>query len=104
MHQDSASVHYNLGVFYETGTGVTKDLGKAVMHYKAAADMGHPKATYNLGVLYLNGHGSADIGQSMLKKGLKEADAAKDPNAAFYLNLCRERGTYQVEDKNEKVQ
>ena len=126
----SASAHYNLGVLYETGMYFTKDLEKAVMHYKAAADMGHPKATYNLGVMYVKGHGSADIGLSLLKKAssmgvpqamtfvaykyleeghidkaaplLKEAVAANDPNAALYLKLCRERGADEVQDKEEK--
>lgn len=127
----SASAHYNLGIFYETGmSNFTKDLEKAAMHYKAAAHMGHPKATYNLGVMYVKGHSSADIGLSLLKKAssmgvpqamtfvaykyleeghidkaeplLKEAVAANDPNAALYLNLCRERGADEVQDKKEK--
>lgn len=116
----STRAHYNLGVCYETGRTVNKDLDKAVMHYRAAVRGGHPLATYNLGVLYLNGHGNANTGQSLLEKAsrlgvpqaktfvahkyleagnydeavplLKEAAAAKDPDALFYLGLCCERG------------
>lgn len=123
----SARAHYNLGVCYETGRTVSKDIEKAVMHYKAAVLGGHPQATYNLGVLYLNGHGNASTGQSLLEKAsslgvpqaktfiahryleegnyeeavplLKEAAAAKDPNALFYLGLCCERGLAVPKDR-----
>ncbi|KAH7970011.1 hypothetical protein HPB52_023900 [Rhipicephalus sanguineus] len=64
----STRAHYNLGVCYETGRTVNKDLDKAVMHYRAAVLGGHPLATYNLGVLYLNGYGNAKTGQSLLEK------------------------------------
>lgn len=116
----SARAHYNLGVCYERGRTVNKDLDKALMHYKAAVLKGHPLATYNLGVLYLNGHGNTSTGHSLLEKAsrlgvpqaktfvahkyleagnydeavplLKEAAAAKDAEALFYLGWCCERG------------
>lgn len=116
----SARAHYNLGVCYERGRTVNKDLDKALMHYKAAVLKGHPLATYNLGVLYLNGHGNTSTGHSLLEKAsrlgvpqaktfvahkyleagnydeavplLKEAAAAKDAEALFYLGWCCEKG------------
>lgn len=115
----SARAHYNLGVCYERGRTVNKDLDKALMHYKAAVLKGHPLATYNLGVLYLNGHGNTSTGHSLLEKAsrlgvpqaktfvahkyleagnydeavplLKEAAAAKDAEALFYLGWCCEK-------------
>ncbi|XP_077518664.1 uncharacterized protein LOC144128808 isoform X1 [Amblyomma americanum] len=125
----SARAYYNLGVCFETGKGVDRDLDKAVMHYKEASLRGHPQATYNLGVLYLNGYekGSTDSGRELLKKAsalgipqaktfiahghleegnyadalplLKEAAAAKDPDASFYLGLCCEKGLAVPQDQ-----
>lgn len=124
----SARAYYNLGVCYETGKGVDKDLDKAVVHYTEASLRGHPQATYNLGVLYLNGYGkgSTDSGRELLEKAsalgvpqaktfvayrhleegnfaaalplLKEAAAAKDPDALFYFGLCCERGLAVPQD------
>lgn len=120
----SARASYNLGVCYETGRGVDKDVEKAAKYYRQASLAGHPQATYNLGVLHLNGlgKGSTDpaAGLELLQKAsvlgvpqaktflafrhleegnlddalplLKEAAAAKDPEASFYLGLCCERG------------
>ncbi|XP_050039937.1 uncharacterized protein [Dermacentor andersoni] len=127
----SARAHYNLGVCYETGRSVNKDLDKAVMHYKAAVLGGHPLATYNLGVLYLKGHGNSNTGQSLLEKAsnlgvpqaktfvahkyleegnfdeavplLKEAAAAKDPDALFYLGVCCERGLAVPKDHTAAI-
>uniref|UniRef100_A0A1E1XLX5 Putative death ligand signal enhancer n=1 Tax=Amblyomma sculptum TaxID=1581419 RepID=A0A1E1XLX5_AMBSC len=125
----SARAYYNLGVCYETGKGVGRDLDKAVMHYKEASLRGHPQATYNLGVLYLNGYekGSTDSGRELLEKAsalgipqaktfvahrhleegnyadalplLKDAAAAKDPDALFYLGLCCEKGLAVPQDQ-----
>lgn len=50
--------HYNLGLCYELGKGVEKDIAKATKHYQYAADKGHPKAQYNLAILYLQGNGN----------------------------------------------
>lgn len=120
----SARASYNLGVCYETGRGVDKDIDKAVKYYRQASLAGHPQATYNLGVLHLNGLGKGGTdpatGLEFLEKAsvlgvpqaktflafrhleegnfdnalplLREAAAAKDPEASFYLGLCCERG------------
>jgi len=39
---------YNLGVRYQLGEGVPKDLGKAAELYKKAADQGNQRAIINL--------------------------------------------------------
>jgi TPR repeat protein len=39
---------YNLGVMYEKGISVEKDIEKAVYHYEKAAIGGHPWARHNL--------------------------------------------------------
>ena len=43
--------HFKLGLMYDTGEGVEKDLGKTFYHYEKAAIRGHPYARYNLAVV-----------------------------------------------------
>ena len=47
--------HYNLGVCYEHGRGVARDIHKAAEHYKEAAAGGHAQAAYNLACMLLQG-------------------------------------------------
>nr|XP_037276262.1 uncharacterized protein LOC119169251 [Rhipicephalus microplus] len=82
----SARAHYNLGVCYERGRTVNKDLDKALMHYKAAVLKGHPLATYNLGVLYLNGHGNTSTGHSLLEKASRLG--VPQVSAVLNVQLC----------------
>jgi TPR repeat protein len=44
----NANAHYKLGLMYEDGEGVEKDVEKAVYHLEKAAIGGHPYARYNL--------------------------------------------------------
>lgn len=48
---------FNLGVCYESGVGIGKDLRSAMECYRAAASLGHKKAMYNLGIFYIHGRG-----------------------------------------------
>ena len=50
---------YNLAVFYESGTVVTKSLYQAFEYYKKAADMGWTSAMYETGCCYRDGLGTA---------------------------------------------
>jgi len=52
-----AKAQYNLGVMYEKGKGVEKNLNKAKKWFQFAADQGLPKAQYNLGLMYGKGKG-----------------------------------------------
>jgi TPR repeat protein len=42
---------------YDTGQGVPQDYQEAERWYRLAAEQGHAKAQYNLGVMYTNGKG-----------------------------------------------
>ena len=55
----------NLGVFYNSGTGVAKDEAEAARWFRKAADAGIATAKSNLGAMYLDGHG--------VEKNAKEA-------------------------------
>jgi len=48
---------YNLGVMYEKGKGVEKNLKKAKKWFQFAAEQGLAKAQYNLGLMYAKGKG-----------------------------------------------
>ena len=55
--QGDANAQYNLGVFYEKGLGVTKDLTQAVAWYRKAAEQGNALAQNNLGTMHRDGSG-----------------------------------------------
>ncbi|XP_049955624.1 uncharacterized protein LOC126471470 [Schistocerca serialis cubense] len=48
---------FNMGICYEMGLGVEKDLTQAASCYRMAAEKGHPTAIYNLGVFHMYGLG-----------------------------------------------
>lgn len=48
---------FNLGVCYESGVGIEKNMKSAMECYRAAASLGHKKAMYNLGIFYVHGRG-----------------------------------------------
>jgi uncharacterized protein len=55
--QGHATAQYNLGLMYDTGYGVPKDLVEAVNWYRKAAEQGDAEAQYKLGVLFEGGQG-----------------------------------------------
>jgi len=54
-----AQAQYNLGVMYEKGKGVKKNLKKAKKWFQFAAEQGVVKAQYKLGLMYGKGKGVA---------------------------------------------
>lgn len=48
---------FNLGVCYESGVGIERNMRNAMECYRAAASLGHKKAMYNLGIFYIHGRG-----------------------------------------------
>lgn len=50
---------YDLGLMYQTGKGVDKNLAEARRLYTKAAEQGHTIAQRNLGFMYLKGEGGA---------------------------------------------
>ncbi|KAJ3211201.1 hypothetical protein HDU67_004724 [Dinochytrium kinnereticum] len=71
-----ASVHalFNLGVFYEHGWGVEKDLKKCIAMYREAATYGHVKAQFNYGVCLKKGRGTARNLEEAVRWYFKAAD------------------------------
>lgn len=85
-HQHAGAA-FNLGICYEQGYGMPKDMRMALECYQLAADQGHPQAMYNLGVFYAQGLAGLRASRSTAKKyfvaaaelGLEEAIAALGP-------------------------
>ncbi|MDP3847731.1 MAG: tetratricopeptide repeat protein [Pseudomonas sp.] len=59
LEKSDPRAQYSMGVLYENGFGVTKDLPLAAAWYLKAADQGDIDALNNLGALYQNGRGVA---------------------------------------------
>jgi TPR repeat protein len=55
--QGNANGQFNLGVMYEDGHGVPKDLAEAARLFGLAADQGNAAAENNLGDMYAKGKG-----------------------------------------------
>ena len=55
--QGVGEAQFYLGLMYDSGLGVKKDLVQAFEYYHAAATGGHPGAQHNLAVAYASGEG-----------------------------------------------
>ena len=64
-NQGDAQAQYELGLMYELGMGIEKDLNQAYVWYQKSADQDYAKAQYNLGIFYALAKGvNKDIEQS----------------------------------------
>jgi len=64
-HQGDSQAQYKLGLMYELGMGIDKDLNQAFAWYQKSADQEYAKAQYNLGIFYALSKGvEKDIEQS----------------------------------------
>nr|XP_033783627.1 death ligand signal enhancer [Geotrypetes seraphini] len=113
--QGYSKAQYNIGVCYEQGKGVAKDMEKAVQYYKLAASHGHSMALHHYARYLLHHKANANAEDTeqaltMLRQaaeaGLKEAQAYLgvlytkalhfDPQKAVkYLWLAAENGDSQ---------
>ena len=73
-----AKAQFNLGVMYDNGQGVSKDLAKAIQWYQRAADNGDAKSQFNLGIMYGTGEGvqrNDTTAVQWFQKAAKQGDA-----------------------------
>lgn len=73
---------FNLGVCYELGIGIDKNMKNAMECYRASAALGHKKAMYNLGIFYVHGRGG-------LKKNREAARACFETAAKMGLRQAK---------------
>ena len=69
------------------GQGVPKDLSQATKLFRMAANQGHAKAQYNLGLCYANGTGLAIDMVQAASWYLKAAEQGES-DAQFHLGVC----------------
>ena len=81
---ERAQKQNDLGLLYQNGQGVPKDLVKAAELYQKAADQGNAAARNNLGLLYQNGQG---VPKDLRKAAELYQKAANQGNAAAQNNL-----------------
>lgn len=75
--QLSTTRQFEIGLRYENGKGVEKNLKQAAKWYRRAAEQGHTKAQYNLASLYENGQGVKKNLQQAMKWYKKAAEQSK---------------------------
>ena len=51
-NQGDAKSQYGLGLMYELGLGIEKNLSQAFVWYQKSAEQNYAKAQYNLGIFY----------------------------------------------------
>lgn len=81
---------FNLGVCYELGVGLEKDMKSAMECYRAAASLGHKKAMFNLGVFYVHGRGGLKKNRDAARACFEAADKMGLRQAAKALSLPEE--------------
>ena len=92
----------NLGLCYEKGDGVEKDIAKAVYWYQKAADNGNSKAQQRIGWCYYKGKGvEKDIAKAMY--WWRKAAEAGDSDAQFKLAICYYNGEGVEQDFSKAV-
>lgn len=78
---------FNLGICYEKGMGIEKNLKSAMQCYRAAANLGHKKSMYNLGVFYAQGLGGLKKNRVAARECFKTASQMGLIDAKIALGL-----------------
>lgn len=77
---------FNLGMLYEDGLGVAKDIPRALAYYHRGADNGSRKAVFRLGIMYWLGTPDVPRNESEGRRYLTLAADDGDEEALRYLN------------------
>lgn len=89
---------YAMGVLYENGYGVTKDLKQAAGWYLKAAEQGNTDAQYNLGAMYEHGVGMP-VNYPEAARWYRPAAEQGDVDALSNLGVLYEGGKGVPQDK-----
>jgi len=76
---------FNLGLLYEDGLGVDKNIDRALAYYRRGADNGSAKAVFRLGIVYWLGTPDIPKNEAEGRRYLSIAAAGGDHEAARYL-------------------
>lgn len=91
-NRGNASDQYNLGLAFDSGRHVPKDLSKSVSWFQKAAELGHAEAQLALGIAYDFGKG---VEKNPKKAGYWYQRAANqgESQAQFVLGVCFAEGS-----------
>ncbi len=76
---------FNLGILYEDGLGVGRNIERAMAYYRRGALLGSPKAMFRAGVMYWLGAPGVATDRGEGRRYLSMAAAAGDSEAQRYL-------------------
>ncbi len=93
-----------VGVMYEKGIGVHKDLHKAVLYYRKAADQDFGEAQSKLGHMYLVGNEAIYKDVDQAKTWLTKAATKEVPQAEYTLGLLHADGDKIPQDLAKAAQ
>jgi hypothetical protein len=88
-----AEAQYNLGVMYDQGASVDRDLGKAASWYRKAAEQGFLDAQTNLGMMYYRGDGVASDSSEAARWLQLAADKGDVEAVALLEQIAGKRST-----------
>jgi uncharacterized protein len=91
---------FTLGLDYDVGRGVAKDLPRALGYYERAAIAGDTKAAYNAGQINLLGEGSIPANPAKAMRFLEISANARDGRALMTLGWIYETGFTGLQDIN----
>jgi uncharacterized protein len=96
----------NVGICYQTGQGVEKDIAKAHAFFAASAHHQYSIGQYNLGLCYLYGWGPDSSSKQDFKMAVQCFREAAEQGCAYAQNnlaLCLENGIGTLVDLNESI-
>lgn len=99
---ERARAYNRLGVFYQQGLGVTRDVAQAYTWYQKAAEGGYPSAFFNLGLMYATGSGVAsDINVAM--NWYQQAADRGHAQAQHALGVLHQKGVRGKQNYKEAI-
>jgi len=98
-----ADAQYNIGLCYEKGRGVQKDIVEALKWYRKAADQGFPAAECELGSDYIYGELRVSKDTILGEKWLKSSSGHGYSNASYLLSLVYLEGRVVQKSESESL-
>lgn len=98
LDNNDPRAQYAMGVLYENGFGVTKDLPQAAAWYLKAAEQGNSDAQYNLGAMHEHGVGMP-VNYAEAARWYRPAAEVGDIDALSNLGVLYQNGQGVKQDK-----
>lgn len=97
-----ADAQFNLGVCYQSGTGVEKNMAEAAKWFSKAAEQGHSSAQDSLGICYYSGTG-VEKNVTEAAKWFRNAAEQGEVRSQYILGCCYAAGVGVSKNITEAV-